>query len=242
LLNAAFDSTAMLESTLTYEELIAHIARTGQIGDWITLQLSAAMSEPMNDLLGAVAQGINSQALSEVQGYGILHTLLSAGGESTTSLIGNAVRMLAEHRDLQDQLGDDPELIPMFVEEALRLEPPFRYHMRSVPNDTELGGIEIPAGETVLLLWGATNRDPAVFDHPETIDLTRQVPRRHVAFGRGVHHCVGAPLARVEARNVLGVLLNRASDITLDPRRPPRWVNSLTVRRHEELPVHLVAS
>ena len=232
----------MLESTLTYEELIAHIARTGQIGDWITLQLSAAMSEPMNDLLGAVAQGINSQALSEVQGYGILHTLLSAGGESTTSLIGNAVRMLAEHRDLQDQLGDDPELIPMFVEEALRLEPPFRYHMRSVPNDTELGGIEIPAGETVLLLWGAANRDPAVFDHPETIDLTRQVPRRHVAFGRGVHHCVGAPLARVEARNVLGVLLNRASDITLDPRRPPRWVNSLTVRRHEELPVHLVAS
>ena len=134
------------------------------------------------------------------------------------------------------------ELIPMFVEEALRLEPPFRYHMRSVPNDTELGGVEIPAGATVLLLWGAANRDPAVFDHPETINLTRQVPRRHVAFGRGIHHCVGAPLARVEARNVLSVLLNRVSDITLDPQRWPRWVNSLMVRRHEELPVLLVAS
>ncbi len=242
LLNAAFDSTAMLGSTLTYEELVAHIARTGEIGEWITLQLSAAMSEPMNDLLGAVAQGISSQALSKVQGYGILHTLLSAGGESTTSLIGNAVRMLAEHRDLQDQLRGDPELIPMFVEEALRLEPPFRYHMRSVPNDTELGDVEIPAGATVLLLWGAANRDPAVFDHPETIDLTRQVPRRHVAFGRGIHHCVGAPLARVEARNVLRVLLNRVSDITLDPQRPPRWVNSLMVRRHDELPVLLVGS
>ncbi len=242
LLNAAFDSTAMLGSALTYEELVAHIARTGEIGEWIAIQLSAAMSEPMDDLLGAVAQGIRSQALSEVQGYAILHTLLSAGGESTTSLIGNAVRMLAEHRDLQDQLRKDPALIPMFVEEALRLEPPFRYHMRSVPNDTELGGVEIPAGATVLLLWGAANRDPAVFDHPETIDLTRQVPRRHVAFGRGIHHCVGAPLARVEARNVLGVLLNRASAITLDPQHPPRWVNSLMVRRHEELPVVLVAS
>ena len=242
LLNAAFDSTAMLGSTLTYDELVALIARTGEIRGWLSRQLAGAMSEPTNDLLGAVAQGVNSQALSEVQAYGILHTLLSAGGESTTSLIGNAVRMLAEHRDLQDQLREDPELIPMFVEEALRLEPPFRYHMRSVPNDTELGGVEIPAGATVLLLWGAANRDPAMFDHPETIDLTRQVPRRHVTFGRGIHHCVGAPLARVEARNVLGVLLARTREITLDPQCPPRWANSLMVRRHEELPVRLVAS
>jgi cytochrome P450 len=242
LLNAAFDTTAMLGSTLSYDELIAHIARTGEIGEWLTLQLAAAMSEPMHDLLGAVAQGVNSQALSEVQAYGILHTLLSAGGESTTSLIGNAVRLLAEHRGLQDQLRQDPELIPSFVEEALRLEPPFRYHMRSVPNDTELGGVKIPAGATVLLLWGAANRDFAMFDHPETIDLGREGPRRHVAFGRGIHHCVGAPLARVEARNVLSVLLARTSDITLDPQRQPRWVNSLMVRRHEELPVRLVAS
>jgi cytochrome P450 family 144 len=242
LLNAAFDSTAMLGSTLTYEELVTHIARTGEIGEWISLQLSAAMSEPMDDLLGAVAQGINRQALSEIQGYGVLHTLLSAGGESTTSLIGNTVRMLAEQRDLQDQLRESPELIPMFVEEALRLEPPFRYHMRSVPKHTELGGVEIPAGATVLLLWGAANRDAAMFDHPESIDLTREAPRRHVAFGRGIHHCVGAPLARVEARNVLRVLLAQTSEITLDPQRQPRWVNSLMVRRHEELPVRLVGT
>ena len=150
--------------------------------------------------------------------------------------------MLAEHRDLQDHLREDPELIPMFVEEALRLEPPFRYHMRFVPNDTALGGVAIPAGATVLLLWGAANRDPAMFDHPETIDLTRQVLRRHVAFGRGIHHCVGAPLARVEARTVISVLLARTSDITLDPQHPPKWANSLMVRRHQELPVRLVAS
>ena len=242
LLNAAFDSTAMLGSTLSYDELVAHIARTGEIGKWVSGQLSAAMSEPMDDLLGAVAQGVNSRVLSEMEANVILHTLLSAGGESTASLIGNAVRILAEERDLQNQLREHPEMVPMFVEEALRLEPPFRYHMRFVPDDTALGGVEIPAGATVLLLWGAANRDPAMFDHPETVDLTRQVPRRHVAFGRGIHHCVGAPLARVEARNVLGVLLARTSEITLDPRRSPRWANSLMVRRHAELPVRLVAS
>jgi cytochrome P450 len=242
LLSAAFDSTAMLGSTLSYDELVALIARTGEIQTWIAGQLSTAMIDPTNDLLGAVARGVTNGAFSQYEAMAILHTLLSAGGESTTSLLGNAVRILAEHLDLQEQLRQNPEMIPMFVEEALRLEPPFRYHMRFVPNTTALGGVEIPAGATVLLLWGAANRDAAMFDHPESIDLTREVPRRHVAFGRGVHHCVGAPLARVEARNVLGVLLSRTSAITLDADRPPKWANSLMVRRHEELPVRLIAS
>jgi cytochrome P450 len=242
LLNAAFDSTAMLGSTLSYDELVALIARSGEIQEWVSRQLSAAMTEPTTDLLGAVAQGVKSEAFSEYEGIVILHTLLSAGGESTTSLLGNAVRIQAEHPALQNDLRRNPELIPMFVEEALRLEPPFRYHMRFVPHDTELGGVEIPAGSTALLLWGSANRDPEVFDQPEIVDLNRNVPRRHVAFGRGIHHCVGAPLARIEARNVLSVLLARTSHTTLDPQRPPRWANSLMVRRHEELPVQLVAS
>ena len=242
LLRAAFDSTAMLGSTLSFDELVACIARTGEIEQWLSLQLSAALRQPAHDLLGAVAEGVNSKALTDVEAVVILHTLLSAGGESTTSLIGNAVRILAEDRELQHQLREAPALIPMFVEEALRLEPPFRYHMRFVPNATRLGGVEIPGGATVLLLWGAANRDATVFDHPEYVDLTREAPRRHVAFGRGIHHCVGAPLARLEARNVLRVLLARTTDIRLDPQRPPRWVNSLMVRRHEELPVRLVAS
>jgi cytochrome P450 family 144 len=179
--------------------------------------------------------------LSEVQATVILHTLLSAGGESTTSLLGNAVRILAEQPDLQDHLRRNPEQIATFVEEALRLESPFRYLMRSAANSTTLGSVDIPAGATVLLLWGAANRDAAEFDRPDEVDLQRHVPRRHVAFGRGIHHCVGAPLARMEARNVLTVLLERTSTITLDPTDAPRWVNSLMVRRHEQLPIRLVA-
>ena len=97
----------------------------------------------------------------------------------------------------------------------------------------------IPAGATVLLFWGAANRDPAVFECPDEVILDR--PRRHVAFGRDIHYCVGAPLARMEARVVLTVLLERTSSITLDRDRPARWVNSLMVRRHEPLSVQLIS-
>jgi len=98
--------------------------------------------------------------------------------------------------------------------------------------------VDIPAGATVLLLWGAANRDPAVFERPDEVVLDR--PRRHVAFGRDIHYCVGAPLARMEARVVLAMLLASTSSITLDPGHPPRWVNSLMVRRYEPLPVRLI--
>jgi cytochrome P450 len=113
--------------------------------------------------------------------------------------------------------------------------------MRTVPADTALGGVDIPAGSTVLLLWAAGNRDNLEFEHPDDVDLNRRVPRRHVAFGRGIHHCVGAPLARIEARNVLSVLLDRTSSISLDPEHQPHWVDSLLVRRHQDLPVRLHA-
>jgi cytochrome P450 len=241
LLRAAFDSTAMLGSTLTLGELMELIGRTGQVQSWIADQLSTAMNDPSDDLLGAVAHGVSAGVFGDTEANVILHTLLSAGGESTTSLIGNAVRILAEQPDLQEQLRRNPEQIPTFVEEALRLESPFRYLMRSVTHPTTLGALDIPAGATLLLLWGAANRDGAEFERPDAVDLQRPVPRHHVSFGRGIHYCVGAPLARIEARAVLTVLLDRTRSIALDPERAPRWVNSLMVRRHEELPVRLVA-
>jgi cytochrome P450 len=241
LLRAAFDSTSMLGSTLSLDELTEHIGRTAEIQDWIGSQLSRATDEPGEDLLGAVARGVNAETFTDVEAKVILHTLLSAGGESTTSLLGNAVRILAEHPDLQDHLRRHPERIPTFVEEAVRLESPFRYLMRSTHHDTAIGGIEIPAGATILLLWGAANRDESEFARPDLVDLERPIPKRHVAFGRGIHHCVGAPLARMEARCVLTVLLATTTSITLDPDGVPRWVNSLMARRHEQLPIRMTA-
>ena len=242
LLRAAFDSTELLGSTLSLDELTALMARSGEVQAYIAEQLSTAMQQPREDLLGAVARGLQGGVFDEFGAIVMLQTLLSAGGESTTSLLGNSVRILAEDRELQQHLRENPEQIPSFVEEALRLESPFRFHMRSVPNDTTLGGIDIPADSTVLLLWGSANRDPAEFEQPDEIDLARPTPRHHVAFGRGMHHCVGAPLARIEARIVLTVLLERTASITLDSRHVPRWVNSLMVRRHEQLPIRLIAS
>jgi cytochrome P450 len=217
------------------------VGRTGEVHAWIADQLATAMQRPDDDLLGAVARGVRDRVLGRLDAYVILHTLLSAGGESTTSLLGNAVRILAEHDELQDQLRARPEFVPVFVEEALRLEPPFRHHLRSVPRDTNLAGVPIPAGSTVLLLWGAANRDATEFEHPDAIDLQRPAPRHHLAFGRGIHHCVGAPLARIEARIVLAQLLERTASVTLDPTDVPQWVNSLMVRRHERLPVRITA-
>ena len=238
---SAVHMTRLVGSTLSLDELVNFAARGDEVQAWIADQVAAAVKEPSEDLLGAVARSIIDGILTAPEGAGILTILLSAGGESTTSLLGNAVRILAEDPELQDHLRRNLDEVPLFVEEALRLESPFRYMMRTVPADTSLGGVEIRAGATVLLLWAAGNRDEQEFEHPEAVDLTRRVPRRHVAFGRGIHHCVGAPLARIEARNVLSVLLDRTSSISLDPQHPPRWVDSLLVRRHQELPVRLHA-
>jgi cytochrome P450 len=238
---SAVHMTKLVGSTLTLDELMNYAAGGDEVQAWIVDQVTAAVEDPSEDLLGAVARSINDGILTLHEGAGILTILLSAGGESTTSLIGNAVRMLAEDAELQDHLRRNLDKVPQFVEEALRLESPFRYMMRTVPADTSLGGIDIPAGATVLLLWAAGNRDEREFENPDEVDLNRRVPRRHVAFGRGIHHCVGAPLARIEARNVITVLLDRTSNISLDPANRPLWVDSFLVRRHQELPVRLQA-
>jgi cytochrome P450 len=241
LLQAAFDSTEMLGGTLSADELTALMARSAEIQTYLADQLATATREPGNDLLGAVARGLHDGVFEELGALVMLQTLLSAGGESTTSLLGNSVRILAEDQELQQHLRKDPEQIATFVEEALRLESPFRFHMRYAPENTTLGGTDIPAGSTLLLLWGSANRDPAEFAHPDQVDLTRPNPRHHVGFGRGMHYCVGAPLARMEARIVLTMLLDRTTSITIEPQDPPRWVDSLMVRRHEHLPVQLAA-
>ncbi|MFN8026899.1 MAG: cytochrome P450 [Acidimicrobiia bacterium] len=236
LLQAAFDSTEMLSATMSRGELEAMFVRSDEIGTWIAGQLQAACKAPGEDLLGAVARSVESGAFTFESAVVILHTLLSAGGESTSSLLGNAVRILAEQPELQQQLRADHNLIPPFVEEALRLESPFRHHLRVAHEDIEIAGTQITKGTTVLLLWSAANRDPAEFDRPDQVVLDRETPRHHVAFGRGIHHCVGAPLARIEAKAVLGTLLAQTEHFELAGE--PRWVNSLMVRRHATLPLH----
>ena len=193
-------------------------------------------------LIGVCAQAADAGELTDEEAFGMLFLLVSAGGESTTSLTGTGVRILAERPDLQDQLRSNPDLIPAFVEEACRIDPPFRGHYRHVVADTELGGIDVPAGSTVVLVWPAANRDSAAFQNADDVDLGRANPRQHVGFGWGIHLCVGAPLARVEAKAAFEQLLRRTTSFAVDPASAPlQHHQSLMIRRLVRLPLALEA-
>lgn len=237
LLAAAFESTWMLAATIPADEILRCMERSAGVGAWISGELERATEHGRTGILSAISSAIATGELDSGVGLVILHTLLSAGGESTTSLIGNAIHMLALRPELQASLREDPGLVAPFVEEVLRLESPFRYHLRHVPRATELDGVPIDAGSTMLLLWAAANRDPAEFDRPDEVVLDRRAPRHHVGFGRGIHLCVGAPLARLEAHIVLTRFLQRTKHFELDVDHPPERVSSLMVRRFDSLPL-----
>ena len=176
--------------------------------------------EPANDILTGLATAtFPDGSVPEVKDAALIAANLFVGGQETTvRLLSFALRMLAERPDLQKQLRDNRELIPPFIEETLRLESPLRAQFRMTRVRTELGGVEIPAGATLMLVPGACNRDPRTFDNPGEFDLDRINGRQHVAFGHGLHTCAGAPLARAEGRVTLNRFLDRTSDITISER------------------------
>jgi cytochrome P450 len=242
LLATAFASTAMLAATLSLDEIRRSMEDTAGVLGWMSEQLERAGRGPADGILGAIGTAVADGALDPVEGLVIVHTLLSAGGESTTSLLGNAVHLLACMPELQDRLRADPTLLTPFIEEVLRLESPFRYHLRRATRTADLCGVTVPADATMLLFWGAANRDPAEYERPDDVVLDRRAPRHHLAFGRGIHHCVGAPLARLEAQVVLGRFLERTANFSLDSDHPAVRVNSLMVRRFDSLPLRVAAA
>ncbi|MEV6174306.1 cytochrome P450 [Streptomyces sp. NPDC051954] len=155
--------------------------------------------------------------------------LLIAGHETTTHFIGNATLALLRHPDAAYQLRLRPELMPVAVEELLRYDAPVQLMLRRARHDLDLAGRTIAEGQTVLLVCGAANRDPAVFPDPHVLDFERP-GGRHMAFGHGPHFCLGAALARLEGAIVLEALLNRLPGLRLENTAPPQWQRSLNFR------------
>ncbi|WP_369215496.1 cytochrome P450 family protein [Streptomyces flavofungini] len=195
-----------------------------------------------SDLLHALVRAHDADGadrLTPEELLGMAFLLLVAGHETTVNLIANAVLLLLGHPEQLAALRADPELTRGAVEEALRLEPPapagtYRYAAEPI----DLGGARIPAGARVVLSIAAANRDPARFPGPDRFDIRRDpaVTRAHLAFGHGLHHCLGAPLARLEATLALRILLDRFPDLAFDGDGTPRWRTSL-MRSLRELPV-----
>jgi cytochrome P450 len=142
--------------------------------------------------------------------------LFAAGQETTTKLLSAAMRVLAERPDIVERLRKDRSRIPTFVEEMLRMESPVKSAFRLARKDTELAGVDIPAGTVMMINPGAINRDPRRFDHPHEFDLDRPNVREHLAFSRGAHSCPGGPLARIEGQVTVERILDRMTDIRLD--------------------------
>jgi cytochrome P450 len=226
-------STQLLDGVVDEEHLAASGAAAMELGTYIHRQFGRAAADPRDDLLGALATACSAGEFDELTAQLMMIILFSAGGESTGSLLGNAMGILATQPELQRQLRENPDLLGPFIEEALRYEPPFRGHYRHVVADTALGGTDLPAGSRLLLLWGAANRDTAQFDTPHVFRLDRRSGKGHITFGKGAHFCVGAALARLEAHIVLRAVLDRTSRIEAVDIGP--WLSSILVRRREHL-------
>ncbi len=194
---------------------------------------------PRKDIVSGLARAQDEGGrLSERETLNMLRLLLSAGTETTANLIGNGVLALLRNPDQLQRLRDDPGLIPVAVEELLRFDSPVQADFRRVLGDCEVSGFPLRKRDNLVLLLGAANRDPDVFADPDRLDIGRR-RSRHLSFGGGIHHCLGAPLARLEGRIVLEMLLDRFKSIKLLNSRP-RFCRGIVLRGLQSLPLSCI--
>jgi cytochrome P450 len=173
-------------------------------------------AEPQDDLITRLVEAeVDGEHLTDIELVAFLVLLLVAGNETTTNLINHAIRGLTENPEEQRKLREQPELLTATMEEALRWEAPIQSFYRRANVDTSVGGVEVKAGQAVLVMFGAANRDPSHYECPADFDIERfnvsSGSRDHLAFGRGIHTCLGANLARIEAAAAVGEVLRRFS-------------------------------
>ena len=199
--------------------------------------IAARRADPGDDMITTLvtARTRDGDVLDDQAVLGLLLLFLGGGQETTGKAITSGVRVLAAHPDLQAELRARPERIPAFIEELLRFESPVKGIFRVATRETQIGGVTVPEGSFVQLMWGSGNRDEAAFDEPDVFEADRfgegrRAGRPILTFGHGIHLCPGAPLARLQTRIVFEELLRRFRSITLAPENDFRYFRSQILR------------
>ncbi len=204
---------------------------------YFTKQIEDHRQHPRDDLIQALLMAeIEGRRLTAEELLSFCILLLVAGNETTTNLIGNAVRCFIEHPDEAARVRADLSLVPSAVEEVLRYRSPVQATIRFATEDTLIGGQTIKAGQRVIVVIGAANRDPDEFPEPDRFDVTRS-PNRHLSFGLGIHFCLGAPLARLEAKVALEALLRRLPELRRADETPYEPVEGFIMHGVKHLPL-----
>ena len=233
-----FATGALLDGVTDIEGMTTAATGALELGIYVHTKFEEVLAlapEDRRGLLGVFARMFEAGDVTMSEVTSMLTVFVTAGSETTASLMATAIETLARDQALQDRLRRDPSLIPDAIEMFLRDNGPFQFHYRYVPADTSIGGVSIPAESRVMLMWAAANRPSP--DTPAHDEEPRLSP--HFAFGRGLHFCIGAPVARMETRVALERLLGTTTSFRLDPDEPMTRRPSIFIRRHGKLPLIL---
>ncbi|AXN50450.1 cytochrome P450 (plasmid) [Mycobacterium marinum] len=229
-------SAALVQSNPIRGDTGAGLAAAAAVYAYFADFLAERRRRPREDLMSALVRAeIDGKQLTDDELLGFCLLLLIAGHETTSNLLGNAAVVLAHHRETRHRLVGDPTLLGAAVEELLRYDSPAQGLARTLTHDITLHDTTMRRGDTVLLLFGSANRDERVFANPDAFDIDRK-PEHQVAFGRGVHFCLGAALARMEARSALRAFLARVPDWDVDVDSAQR-LRSGPIRGYLSLPI-----
>ncbi len=223
-------------SPMTEAELAQANASTMESQRYFELLCDERRQAPRDDLITALVQSETEHGkLSKEELTSNISLLFAAGHETTVNLMGNGLIALYRNRDQLDRLRSDPSLMPNAVEEFLRYDSSVQLTGRDALEDAEIAGVALPRGRAVLALLAAANRDPEAFDRPDELDISRE-RIKPLSFGGGIHLCLGAQLARIEAHEALNVLLERLPNLELDDVEVPDWKQTITLRGVRTLP------
>lgn len=213
-----------------------------EAGAYFMQTLAERRQNPREDLISGLLQAeIDGEKLSDLDLLGFCILLLVAGNETTTNLLGNAILCFDEHPEVYEELRADSSLLPGAIDEVLRYRSPVQHMYRVVVSDMEFGGQRFQEGQGMVARIGSANRDESQFPEPDRFDIRRD-PNRHLAFGSGIHFCLGAPLARLEGRIVLGAMMERMRDIRQVPGVALEPLGSALIFGVKSLPVTFKAS